>query len=137
MFNANDNNDEEMGFADAYKSEILNPKDEVDDTSFKKLITILILITIILGLSILGYIYISNSQDKSNSSIEEKKDEVVEPPKSQMLNNIDELIIEDLGSGKSDVVDENIDKNSTEGKDKYLEQLADLSDEVDTEKKGN
>ena len=137
MFNANDNNDEEMGFADAYKSEILNPKDEVEDTSFNKLITILILITIILGLSILGYIYISNSQDKSNSSIEEKKDEVVEPPKSQMLNNIDELIIEDLGSGKSDVVDENIDKNSTESKDKYLEQLADLSDEVDTEKKGN
>ncbi len=137
MFNANDNNnDDEMGFADAYKSEILNPRDEVEDTSSQKLIIILILITIILGLSIFGYIYISNSQKKSDENIEEKKDKVVEPPKSQMLNNIDELIIEDLGSGKSDVVDENIDKNSTESKDKYLEQLADLSDEVDTEKKG-
>ncbi len=136
MFNAKDNNnDEEMGFADAYKSEILNPRDEVEDTSSQKLIIILILITIILGLSIFGYIYISNSQKKSDENIEEKKDKVVEPPKSQMLNNIDELIIEDLGSGESDVVDENIDKNSIESKDKYLEQLADLSNEVDTEKK--
>ncbi len=114
MFNVNNNSDEEMGFADAYKSEILNPKDEVEDTSIKQLIIILILITIILGLSIFAYIYISNNHKKeaNNTNIEEKKDKVVEPPKSQMLNNIDELMIEDLGSGQSDEIDDN-DRNST------------------------
>ena len=116
MFKTKDSSDEEMGFADTYKSEILNPKDETEDTSLEKLIIILILITIILGLSIFAYIYISNNQATTQSNIEEKekKDEVVKPPKSQMLNNIDELIIEDLGSGQSDEVDDNIDKNSTE-----------------------
>ena len=107
MFYASDNSDEEMGFADAYKSEILNPRDEVEDTSSKNLIIILILITIILGLSIFAYIYISNSHKESDSNIEEKKDRVEEPPKSQMLNNIDELIVEDLGTGESDEVDDN------------------------------
>lgn len=107
MFYASDNSDEEMGFADAYKSEILNPKDEVEDTSLKQLIIILILITTILGLSIFAYIYISNSHKESDSNIEEKKDRVEEPPKSQMLNNIDELIVEDLGTGESDEVDDN------------------------------
>ncbi len=118
MFNSNDNSDDEMGFADAYKSEILNPKDEVEDTSVKKLIIILILITIILGLSIFTYIYISNSQKKGDSLndtiVEDKKNKIVEPPKSQMLNNIDELMIEDLGSGQSDEIDDTIEKNGTE-----------------------
>ncbi len=100
MFELNNMSDEEMGFADAYKSAILNPKEE--DKSFKKLIIIPILISIILGVGI--FIYISSGQ--KDTTVDDKQDNI-EPPKSQMLNNIDELMVEELGSGESDEVDEN------------------------------
>jgi len=132
-----DNNSDETSFADAYKSEILH-KDDDEDSSSKNLIIILALIAIILGLSIFGYIYMSktNIQPKSEEIISEP--EVVEPPKSNMLNNIDELILED---GKSDSVDEikedskDEEKKVDKKKDTYLEQLADLSQEIDGDKK--
>ena len=122
MFKTKDSSDEEMGFADTYKSEILNPKDETEDTSLEKLIIILILITIILGLSIFAYIYISNNNNKdkseSDTNIEERREKRVEPPKeAQTLNNIDELMIEDLGNGEFDEVDDSdngIDTNNEE-----------------------
>ena len=137
MYNS-DNNNDETSFADAYKSEILN-KDDDEETSSKNLIIILALIAIILGLSIFGYIYMSNVTTQQSAKVEESVDEV-EPPKSNMLNNIDELMLEE---GQSDSVDEVIE-DDTESKKKvdkkgetYLEQLADLSQEIDGDKRRN
>ena len=137
MYKSNNDN-EEISFADAYKSEILNRDDDEDITS-KNLIIILALIAIILGLSIFGYIYISQTNIQStneakNSAMEE---EIVEPPKSHMLNNIDELLLEDEEG--DEVNDINKDKQKleeiTKKEETYLEQLAELSHEVDGKKR--
>ncbi len=151
MFNSDNN--EETGFADAYKSQILNPDKEEEITS-KNLIIILLLIAIIIGLSILGYLYMSKtievkSQEKINKEvkvIEEEKEEI-EPPKSDKLNNIDELegneepidikgmdIPKDVENIKIDEKPE-IKEHKQKDEDTYLEQLADLSKEIDGEKK--
>lgn len=156
MFNSENN--EEIGFADSYKSQILNPDIEEERTS-KNLIIILLLIAIIIGLSIFGYIYISktiqtNSQeniDKNVKVIQEVQEEVkeeIEPPKSQMLNNIDELEensepIDLKGEIPKEIENIKIDDEKPEVKtevkkkaeETYLEQLADLSKEIDGEKK--
>jgi len=131
------NDNEETSFADAYKSEILN-RDDDEDIGSKNLIIILALIAIILGLSIFGYIYISQTNIQltnkaENSAMEE---EIVEPPKSHMLNNVDELF--DDGEG-NEINDTNEDKQKpeeiTKKEETYLEQLASLSSEVDEEKR--
>jgi flagellar basal body-associated protein FliL len=134
MYNTNSSNNE-TSFADAYKSEILNKDDDNDDPS-KNLIIILALVAVILGLIIFGYIYIFQT-DTQPTKVEEEKQEIVEPAKSNMLNNIDEL---ELGEGKSDSVEEikedTKDKKKVDKKsDTYLEQLADLSHEIDGGKK--
>jgi len=90
-----------------------------------------------LGLSIFGYIYISQTNIQSDTIEEiEEEGKIIEPPKSQMLNNIDELMLEESGN-----VDKVIETNETEKitkKETYLEQLADLSHEIDSgNKKGN
>jgi len=144
-------NNEEIGFADAYKSQILNPEDE-DDTS-KNLIIILLLIAIIIGLSVFGYIYITKTvQTEKQENVKEIKaieevSEEIEPPKSQMLNNIDELEenIEPMDIEGIDMP-EDVKNIKIEDKPKlketkhkeeetYLEQLADLSKEIDGETK--
>jgi len=158
LFNS-DNNTEETGFADAYKSQILNPDNE-DDTTSKNLIVILLLVAIVIGLSIFGYIYISKttqiqSQEKKEvKAIEEVKEEI-EPPKSQMLNNIDELeensepmdtkgidLPKEVENIKIDekpevkeVKQEVKQKIKQKDEETYLEQLADLSKEIDGEEK--
>ncbi len=137
MYKSNNDN-EEISFADAYKSEILNRDDDEDITS-KNLIIILALIAIILGLSIFGYIYISQTNIQSTNKAEDSviEEEIVEPPKSHMLNNIDELLLEDEEG--DEVNDINKDKQKleeiTKKEETYLEQLADLSHEVDGKKR--
>jgi len=152
LFNS-DNNTEETGFADAYKSQILNPDNENDTTS-KNLIIILLLVAIIIGLSIFGYMYMSkqtqsqeNIDKKEVKAIEEVKEEEIEPPKSQMLNNIDELEENnepvdtkgiDLPKEVENIkIDEKPEVKEIKQKDEetYLEQLADLSKEIDGEEK--
>jgi len=150
----NSDNNEEIGFADAYKSQILNPDDE-DDTTSKNLIIILLLIAIIIGLSIFGYIYMSKTmQTEKQKNIKEIKaveevSEEIEPPKSQMLNNIDELeengepmdtegvdMPEDVKNIKIEEkseVKEVKQESKQKGEETYLEQLADLSKEIDGE----
>jgi len=152
----NSDNTEETGFADAYKSQILNP-DNDENTTSKNLIIILLLVAIIIGLSIFGYIYMSKqTQNQENidkrevKAIDEVKKEEIEPPKSQMLNNIDELEenIEPMDTKGIDMpkevenikIDEKaevkeIKKVKQKGEETYLEQLADLSKEIDGEKK--
>jgi len=151
----NSDNNEERGFADAYKSQILHPDDE-DDTTSKNLIIILLLVAIIIGLSIFGYIYMSNqTQNQENidkrevKAIDEVKEEEIEPPKSQMLNNIDELEensepmdtkgvdmpkeVENIKIDEKPEVKEVKQKNKQKAEETYLEQLADLSKEIDGE----
>jgi len=154
----NSDNNEEAGFADAYKSQILHPDDEEDTTS-KNLIVILLLVAIIIGLSILGYLYMSRTTqtqpqkkiDKIEGKVIEESKEEVEPPKSNMLNNIDELEENDepIDAKGIDLPEEveniKIDKKpeikkvkqevKQKGEDTYLEQLADLSKEIDGEAK--
>ncbi len=136
MYNSNNNHDK-TSFADAYKSEILN-KDDDENNSSKNLIIILALIAVILGISIFGYIYMSKTNIQPIETEKTiNKAEVEEPPKSNMLNNIDELNLEE---GQSDNVDDIVEDNSSlkevKKKDEpYLEQLADLSHEIDRGKK--
>jgi hypothetical protein len=89
------------------------------------------------------------SQEKINKEvkvIEEEKEEI-EPPKSDKLNNIDELegneepidikgmdIPKDVENIKIDEKPE-IKEHKQKDEDTYLEQLADLSKEIDGEKK--
>jgi len=155
LFNSDSN--EETGFADAYKSQILNP-DKEEETTSKNLIVILLLVAIVIGLSILGYLYMSkttqtNPQEKiakEVNKIEELKEEI-EPPKSNMLNNIDELEeneepidikgmdipkeVENIKIGEKAEVKEVKKEIKQKGEDTYLEQLADLSKEIDGEAK--
>jgi hypothetical protein len=149
VFNSvNNDNNSEVGFADAYKSEILHRDDDIDDNSSKNLIIILSLIAIILGLSIFGYIYMSKMSLEKGAKEVSKEEEIVEPPKSSgMLNNIDDLLMEAGNADKMDeIVSEEEDKNdskegkkkvttTTNNKDVYLEQLADLSKEIDEDNK--
>jgi len=151
LFNS-DNNTEEIGFADAYKSQILNPNDN-DTTSSKNLIIIILLVAIIIGLSIFGYIYMSKTiqtqhqeeVDKKGVKVIEEVKEEIEPPKSQMLNNIDELedgkptdttgveMPEEVKNIKIDDTPEVQEVKEDKQEETYLEQLADLSKEIDGE----
>jgi len=158
LFNSEDDNKEEISFADAYKSQILNKNDE-EETSSKNLIIILLLVAIVIGLSIFGYIYMSKMSQSEVQNSEVKKVKVIkeiteeEPPKSNMLNNINELIDEEPTEEKNlDNSEIDTSKNSNTKKDKvevkenkkgvkqkgeetYLEQLAELSKEIDGEAK--
>lgn len=158
MFNSEDDNKEEISFADAYKSQILN-KDDEEETSSKNLIIILLLVAIVIGLSIFGYIYMSKMSQSEVQNSEVKKVKVIkeiteeEPPKSNMLNNINELIDEEPTEERNlDNSEIDTSKNSNTKKDKvevkenkkgvkqkgeetYLEQLAELSKEIDGEAK--
>jgi hypothetical protein len=158
LFNSDDDkNEEELSFADAYKSQILNNKNDDDESSSKNLIIILLLIAIVIGLSIFGYIYMSKISQTESKNIETKKVKVIEeikeeePPKSDMLNNIDELMDEestdkkDIAKPEADVssVDKKAEKTEPKvenkpkqkGEETYLEQLAELSKEIDGEEK--
>jgi len=148
----NSDNNEETGFADAYKSQILHPDDEENTTS-KNLIVILLLVAIIIGLSILGYLYMSKMeqtqpQEKIEGKVIKESTEEVEPPKSNMLNNIDELeessepidakgvdMPEDVENIKIDDEKPKEKEVKKKAEDTYLEQLADLSKEIDGEVK--
>jgi len=158
LFNSEDDNKEEISFADAYKSQILN-KDDEEETSSKNLIIILLLVAIVIGLSIFGYIYMSKMSQSEVQNSEVKKVKVIkeiteeEPPKSNMLNNINELIDEEPTEERNlDNSEIDTSKNSNTKKDKvevkenkkgvkqkgeetYLEQLAELSKEIDGEAK--
>ncbi|MCK4440973.1 MAG: hypothetical protein KAU90_03145 [Sulfurovaceae bacterium] len=150
MFNSYDN--KEMGFADAYKSQILHPDDK-EELTFKNLIIILILIAIIIGLSIFGYSYISKITPRQYQDTKEVKEiheikeieeitEEAEPQKLQMLNNIDELEensepIEIEGEIPKEIENIKIDEKTEvkevkkKSEETYLEQLAELSKEID------
>ena len=131
MFDKNEN--DEVSFSDAYRSEILGI-DTSDNEKSNSLLKILILLVIIVGGVIFAYFYLNNKQSS---------DDLPMPPKSsKMLDNIEELEKE-ISLPEESVEEEKSDLNSTEepqktstqkGEDTYLEQLAELSKEIDGEK---
>ncbi len=167
MFDTNTNSqEEETSFADAYKSQILNPSDEEEEkSSLPKIIGIIVLILLISGLSIYGYKYINDNQ------IDQTSEEAALPPSSMMIDNIEDLESDEAKGGDTKTLpitphseDENIDNiadkvkielskeiektqkeepkksekplssSIQKGEDTYLEQLAELSKEIDGEK---
>ena len=165
MFKDTNSGEEETSFTEAYRSQILNKDDDIEDVSSRNLIIILVLVIIVVALGIFGYSYLfQNSQTESTEIIKEKKpikdeepvteEEVIEPPESTMLNNISELMDEEESNtteqdkGSDSIKLEMEEKSSPKetkkveekktakqkGEDTYLEQLAELSKEIDGEK---
>jgi hypothetical protein len=149
-----DNNTEnEADFCEAYKSQILNNGASEKKSSLNtlsKILTILLLLIIIVVVSIYGYTYITNNGSDSA------------PPASMQIIDDDELIVteeEPIGNMPPEIVepDESVnvekdvaneDANKSTKKESetllkipsssevaYLEELAQLSEEIDKERK--
>lgn len=156
FFNKNDN---ETDFCESYKSQVLDSSTKKKGTSLFgtliKLLTILILLAIIIAVSIYGYNYYLNAQKVNNLPL---------PPVSVQISDED-LIVEDEDTQmeeeelngskvnkrttdvKSEISKSKVETNSTKeeveslevptatSEAKYLEELADLSKEIDKERK--
>ena len=79
--------DDEVDFCEEYKSQILNGESKEEESTFGKIIIILLLLTAIVGFSIYGYNYYMKSIDESGSSVEA-------PPASIQTLSDDELVVE-------------------------------------------
>ena len=151
MLKDTNNEENETSFAEAYRSQILNPDDDIEDDSSRNLIIISILVIIVSAFSIFGYKYLSQENQTKNNEIKELKsitpkenivkEEPITPPESNQLNNIEELMSleEETNTTKKEVKEEikQVEKKKVTKKkvnDTYLEQLAELSKEIDGEK---
>ncbi len=84
MFN---NNDDEVDFCESYKSEILGTKNEREGSlvnSIIKLLTIVLLLAIIIGVSFYGYNYFMRTQNSYDIPL---------PPVSMQISD-DDLVVE-------------------------------------------
>ena len=191
------NRDSEADFCESYKSQILNSSSEEKESSFNtilKVITIIILLTIIIAVSIYGYNYFVNkkgiepnmpptsiqiSDDDLKVTEEEKSElkvESISPETKVAESNIDKIANEEeselkvesispetkvaesdidkiandvkLAIAQSEEIEDNNSKDkvvaeekslevpvTTSDEAKYLEDLADLSKEIDKERK--
>ena len=143
MFDNNSNNQgEETSFAEAYKSQILNPSEEEEESSsLPKIIGIALLMLLISGISIYGYKYINSNK------VEEKAVEIEEesalPQSPMMIDNIEDLKSE-LPEADTPPVEVKVEKPTSTSKPKTIateesvESIADkvkieLSKEIDKE----
>jgi zona occludens toxin (predicted ATPase) len=179
----NKKKDNESDFCESYKSEILGSKPSKKGTSLFssiiKLLTILILLAIIIGVSFYGYNYFITNQkvnniplppvsmqvsdDELSEKLEESKNEksieeinnsltLVITPENQE-NDIEKIANDvKIAIAKSELKEENETKRTEEPKEElkkevesleiptsapeaqYLEELADLSKEIDKER---
>ena len=87
----NQQNDNESDFCESYKSQVLGTEEEEEGTSLFgtiiKLLTILLLLAIIVGVSLYGYHYFTNNQNLKNSIL---------PPVSMQVSDEDTISDEDL-----------------------------------------
>jgi len=79
--------DDEVDFCEEYKSQILNGEPKEEESTFGKIIIILLLLTAIIGFSIYGYNYYMNNIKESGSSVDA-------PPASIQTLSDDELVVE-------------------------------------------
>ena len=162
MFNNNTNhNDEETSFTEAYKSQILNdPEEEESESIVPKLLITLLIIVVISGLSIYGYKTFGESKKVTEPSLPEESlmidniDDLTEdsvddnqPPPSKSLDSVspdsktdEQNMEEDIKleiskdiEEKKITTPEKLTTSTQKGEDKYLEQLAELSKEIDGE----
>jgi len=125
VFRSDSEENEELGFADAYKYDILKNREPKKDDSYKNLIIILSLVALILGIAIFGYMYINSSTTNSDSV-----EEVAPPEESNLLNNLEELDEDsDIGDiNQTGQIDE-VNESSGGEEENYIEDLAKLSSE--------
>jgi len=174
------NPDNEADFCESYKSQILDNDSSKETSSFNiilKVLTILLLLTIIVAVSIYGYNYFQkNNQNKGNvlppvsmqisdddlKVIDEEPEEtnqvvknetkelssVVDPSNHKMKESDIDKIAKDvkIAIAKSEeeqnstkeanlTKEESLKVPTTSPESKYLEDLADLSKEIDKERK--
>jgi len=125
VFKSDSEENEELGFADAYKYEILKNREPKPKKSYKNLIISLLSIAILGTIAVASYLYINSYQ--SNIVEEQTKEE--EP---QKLPNVEELEISDINmtEGQMDEIeDTNSSSKEEESEENYIEDLAKLSDE--------
>jgi hypothetical protein len=134
VFRSDSEENEELGFADAYKYDILKNREPKKDNSYKKLLIILSFILSLSSIGLFGYIYLNNYIANGHA------EEVTPPEESVLLNNVDELSDEDEGdisdinqTGEIDEVNETtptiLDEEVGDEEENYIEDLAKLSDE--------
>jgi len=163
VFNNNTNhNDEETSFTEAYKSQILNDPDEEENESIlAKLLITLLIIAIVSSLSIYGYkTFIESEKVVTEPSVPQESlmidniDDLTEdnedgnqPPASKSLDSVTsdskteeqkmeddiKLEISKEMEEKENTIPEKLTTSTQKGEDKYLEQLAELSKEIDGE----
>ena len=97
--------DDEVDFCEEYKSQILNGESKEEESTFGKIIIILLLLTAIVGFSIYGYNYYMKSINESGSSIET-------PPASIQTLSDDELVVEPFNEEDDLKVEELTVKNT-------------------------
>jgi len=134
----NNHVDDEADFCEAYKSQILSNSSKEEKSLFNtlsKILTILLLLIIIIGVSIYGYNYII--KEASNSL----------PPSSVQMFDDDELVVtneEEIPIGTMPPNVKELDSNKSSSKKvanplsiptsiqaEYLEELSKLSAEID------
>jgi len=114
VFKSESEENEELGFADSYKNEILKNREPQKDTSYTGLIIIISLVTLVLGGAIFGYIYSSNSSNDT---------EIIEEPEESKLINIDDI--------EEDENESELNSSADIDKENYIEDLAKLSKGID------
>ncbi|HHD75222.1 MAG TPA: hypothetical protein ENK95_00195 [Campylobacterales bacterium] len=150
----NNKQDDEADFCESYKSQVLGTDSAKQKTSLfgtvVKLLTILILLAIIAGVSFYGYNYFMNNQKYTTQpvmppvSIQISEEDLVVEDESQVEVNETETTLETETNTSVEKKTSN-EINETEGlslevptitpEAQYLEELADLSKEIDKERK--
>ena len=160
----NNNSEDEADFCEAYKSQILNngSREETPSNTFSKILTILLLLIIIVAVSIYGYIYITDNGNNPPNSVQMIDDDELivmdedeEEPIGIMPPKIKALDIDQMAKDVKRAIEQGDDEPKVEKKDEkvkvkvektlkvptgnsqsaYLEELAQLSKEIDKEKK--
>lgn len=152
----NNKRDDEADFCESYKSQVLGTESAKKSTSLFgtiiKLLTILILLVIIAGVSFYGYNYFMSNQTKKTPtmmppvSIQISDEDLVVEAQEEF--EVEENLTEDSSLDDADKIAENnttTESNKTEKQSlevptatpeaQYLEELADLSKEIDKERK--
>jgi hypothetical protein len=142
-----DNNTEnEADFCEAYKSQILSNGVKEEKSSLNtlsKILTILLLLIIIVVVSIYGYNYITNSGSNAlpPASVQVIDDDELivteEEPIGEMPPEVDN-IVKDVAKDENKSLKKKVENTlevPTNSQAEYLEELAQLSKEIDKERK--
>jgi cell division protein YceG involved in septum cleavage len=118
----NNKKDDENDFCESYKSEILGTKPSEEEnslfSSIVKILTILILLVIIIGVSFYGYNYFMKSQKLKNITL---------PPVSMQISDDDLVVEAEEPNEEKVIIEENISLPlivSSQGEEVDIEEMA-------------